>query len=294
MLSYRTILKPNPDLKPRWNELRAQSKVLVDLDCLETIQHFKYPPWNRNAPYTINISSMSKEEAAMAHRSNQDQHSDSTKSIYTGASAIPNGNSTGMGVGLVAIDSLDHQIHQSQSNLGTSQLVYNGELEAIAQAVEHASSMAQPGQIFQIYSDNPSAIHRLANFSDQPGQEYQIRAILAAELAINKGAVISINWVPGHTDIPGNELADSLAKEATKLVPASNNTSYAHLRSMIKEIKLKEWQSVLDKYESLPSQNQLHTRNCSHGNSSRKSNFPRAQNDKLPVLSINSNWVMAS
>src|SRR6202044_309139 len=37
------------------------------------------------------------------------------------------------------------------------------------------------------------------------------------------------------------------------------------------------WQSVLDKYESLPSQNQLHTRNYSHGNSSRKSNFPRAQ-----------------
>jgi ribonuclease HI len=200
---------------------------LVDLNSLETIQHFKYPSLNRNAPYTINISSMSKEEAAMAHRSNQDQYSHSTISIYTDASAIPNGNSTGIGVGLVAIDSLDHQIHQSQSNLGTSQLVYNGELEAIAQAVEHASSMAQPGQIFQIYSDNQSAIHRLANFSDQPGQEYQIRAILAAELAISKGAAISINWVPGHTDIPGNELADSLAKEATKLVPASKTPAMA-------------------------------------------------------------------
>ena len=194
----------------------------------------------------------------------------------------------------MAIDSLDHQIHQSQSNLGTSQLVYNGELEAIVQAVEHASSMAQPGQIFQIYADNQSAIHRLANFSDQPGQECQIRARPAAELAINKGAVISINWVPGHTDIPGNELADSLAKEATKLVPASNNTSYAHLRSMIKEIKLKKWQSVLDKYESLPSQNPATYKKLFPWKLKSKIQLPPGTNRQVASALINSNWVMAS
>ena len=52
--------------------------------------------------------------------------------------------------------------------------------------------------------------------SDSPGQAYQIRTSQATKLAIDKGASVSIHWVPGHTDIPGNEAADRLAKEATK------------------------------------------------------------------------------
>jgi ribonuclease HI len=256
------LLPTEPGAKPRpktqMERIRGSIEdVLADVDSIETIQHFKYPPWSRTPPYAINISNMSKEETATVHNSNQGQHPENTISIYTDASAIPNGNSTGIGVGLVAVDLFGHQIHQSKSNLGPSQLVYNGELEGIAQAVEHASHMAQPGQIFQIYSDNQAALHRLKNLSDEPGQECQIRATLATELAISKGATISINWVPGHTNVPGNELADSLAKEATELAPDSDNTSHAHLRSMIREVKFKEWKSVLDKYESLPSQNPI-------------------------------------
>ena len=178
-----------------------------------------------------------------------------TITIYTDASAIPNNNSTGIGIGLLALDSSGHQIYQKRSNLGPSQLVYNGELEAITQATEYASYLARPGQNFQIYSDNQAAIYRLKTLSDRPGQECQIRTGLATELAIRKGASITINWVPGHTNVPGNELADSLAKEATELVPDSNKTSYAHLGSTIRVTRLREWQTVLDQYDKLPSQN---------------------------------------
>ena len=82
--------------------------------------------------------------------------------------------------------------------------------------------------------------------SDSPGQACQIRTSQATKLAIDKGASVSIHWVPGHTDIPGNEAADRLAKEATKLDPKSYETSYAFLKSKIKAINTQEWQSILD------------------------------------------------
>ncbi len=50
------------------------------------------------------------------------------------------------------------------------------------------------------------------------------------------GASVTLNWVPGHTDIEGNEIADSLAKEATKLDPAEDETSFAILGLKIKAL----------------------------------------------------------
>ena len=48
---------------------RIQSSIqdLVDLDSLELIQNYKYPPWERAIPYSVNISSLSKDDEAIAH-----------------------------------------------------------------------------------------------------------------------------------------------------------------------------------------------------------------------------------
>ena len=142
--------------------------------------------------------------------------------------------------------------HQESTNIGPSQLVYNGELKGITKGMEYTSSKAKPGQHFHIYSDNKAAIYRLQNPSDKPGQSYQIRAYKAAKLTKDQGAKISVEWILGHTDIPGNKLADLLAKKATKLPPESMEISYTVLGSKIKEARTKEWQEVLTKHDLLP------------------------------------------
>jgi len=40
---------------------------IIDLDTLEIIKHFYFPPWNKEMLYNIRISNLSKEKEAKAH-----------------------------------------------------------------------------------------------------------------------------------------------------------------------------------------------------------------------------------
>lgn len=63
------------------------------------------------------------------------------------------------------------------------------------------------------------------------------------------GASISLQWVPGHKDVVGNELADTLAKEAAVLAPSSTTTSLALSAIKIKSIARNDWTERLQQYK---------------------------------------------
>ena len=86
-----------------------------------------------------------------------------------------------------------YTLHQTSLNIGPGHLVYNGELEGVTQAIEHASKVALPEQQIHIYSDNQAGLYRLQTTSDDPGQECQIRAIKAAHQIVNKGATVTLH-----------------------------------------------------------------------------------------------------
>ncbi len=48
----------------------------------------------------------------------------------------------------------------------------------------------------------------------------------------------------------GNEIADSLAKEATKLTPTEDKTSFAVLGLKINALATQEWLQILSKYRA--------------------------------------------
>lgn len=249
------------------DRLRNSIRSLADIDSLEPIQHFKYPPWKRETPYTVNISKLSKEEATMAHNAEietkearaQNQSQDHI-SIYTDASYIPALETTGIGVALAAYQHTaegTRLIHQKTANIGPEQLVYNGELEGATLAVEYIASIARQNLKASIYADNQAALFRLKTPSDRPGQSCQIRATRATLQAKEKGTQVEFNWVPGHQDISGNEVADKLAKAATQSDPISNDISLAVLGSRIKSLTTSSWLEQLNKYDSIPNDNTL-------------------------------------
>lgn len=148
-------------------------------------------------------------------------------------------------MGLVAYDSRQNITYQEMYNLGKRDLVYNGELMGVTKAIEHASSIAEPGHHFKIYSDNQAGLLRLKTPSDNPGQACQIRAITAAKSIAQKGASVSLNWVPGHEDVQGNETADGLAKTATTRAPDTDELRFALAGLIIKQATLSDWAHTL-------------------------------------------------
>jgi ribonuclease HI len=152
---------------------------------------------------------------------------DNLLAIYTNALSIPKGK--GIGVGITVYNYIDEakEIHTKTLNLGYNQIVYNRELEGITQGFEYTANNAILGQEIYIFANNQAAIFRLQTPSDNPGQEWLIRCIKATEVINSKGAIVTIQWVLGHTDTPGNERADQLAKRAAKQNLGTTKTSLA-------------------------------------------------------------------
>jgi RNase H len=160
-------------------------------------------------------------------------------------------------------------------NIGNSAIVYNGELEAITKALEYASDIAKIGDHFNIFTDNQAGILRLKTPSDKPGQNQQIRSILASKAIKAKGATLDLIWVPGHTDIAGNEKADKLAKFATNSDSnclLSDKTTFAFLGIKINELKKQEFKSIL--YSSKKPKSQESYSNIFPWHISKRINLP--------------------
>ena len=200
-------------------------------------------PWSSKIPYKTFISKKSKEVEAKEHKELlEDKY---LLSIYSDASATSKGKGIGVGVAYYKGASL---IAQEKVNIGYNQLVYNGELEGITLGLEKAVNLVEDCLEVRVYADNQAAILRLRTASDNPGQEWQLRCIRAAEKLKKKGLIPTIYWVPGHQNIIGNEKADALAKEATKLDPNSSKTSLAVIGTRIKQLGEQEWHSYLEQY----------------------------------------------
>ena len=68
-----------------------------------------------------------------------------------------------------------------------------------------------------VYSDCKTVLRWIGNGSPKGGKVVQ--KIIAQSIGLQRlGVDVHLHWVPGHGDIPGNELADLAAKKARQLV----------------------------------------------------------------------------
>jgi ribonuclease HI len=183
-------------------------------------------PWS--APtITIDIQNLPKDKAAITHLSLlhnlcNDPHNIIT---YTDGSQL----STQTGAGFYIPHSLPNPVH-AVIPLGTTSEVFNVELKAITECLrtyrKYIEQHCLHDHSIHLFTNNQSAILHTTRLDRGPGQETALDILHTTNTLLQCSAPVTLHWVPGHTDIEGNEEADCLAKLAASCPPPHQHTHY--------------------------------------------------------------------
>src|SRR5438552_14887278 len=200
----------------------------------------------------INISNNKKEAKKRHDETPQDPN---TICIYTDGSGI-DGH-----IGAAAYSPTIAETRQQYLGTESTQNVYAAELYAVKLAIDIVQSSVTKYTNCTIYADSQAAIAATAKPRRQSGQSIicalldNIDSLKSQQPNIN----ISLIWIPGHMDIPGNEKVDQAAKEAAQS-RGSLGAEFQHhnLKSarndVIRQAAKKEWET---EWQNTPGSKQL-------------------------------------
>ena len=165
---------------------------------------------------------------------------------YTDGSAFKGTTFAGLGVHLKFPDGTSTDFSDACGNICSN---YEAEITALKTAVElahqHFELLEHPPSNIVIFTDAKAALEALENFTENRSKDINELAKVIDGLLTSYDICITLQWVPGHTDIPGNEYADRLAKEGTQkdqpTKPCSNSTIKQMLRNNFREVWMNRW-----------------------------------------------------
>ena len=103
---------------------------------------------------------------------------------------------------------------------------FEEEKHAMELAINWIAIHLRPHESAAVFTDSQSLCVALASFS--PGTE-GIRGLM-----VDLVPKITIQWIPGHCEIPGNEMADRAAKDATTSAGMERGTSFGGICAQIR------------------------------------------------------------
>jgi ribonuclease HI len=200
------------------------SQLQADADIsgtkMEEIRPFVRPPW-WTTPVRIHIEN-SKKDAKTRH--DNALHDQDTLCIYTDGSGID---------GQIGAAAHCPTLRETKRQyLGPESLfnVYVAEVTAVKLAAEILQSTEKRYNKCVIYADSQPAIKAIAKPAKQSGQAI-IQEVLDSIESLQSeqpNLSVSLEWVPGHMNITGNEKADEAAKEAAKSLGTEDGTLFKH------------------------------------------------------------------
>ena len=225
-----------PATTPRLRWMRRRQEVELSPD------HFS-PPWERDNRIAIKqrIGACRRMKGAQAFTLWAAKQSPLDFTVYSNGSMGENENP---GAGFCVYRGAQ-EIARGQVSLGQTAEVYDAEVVAALAGVKAASAhfMARFATTITVCLDNEEAALRLHSGPPTDSSAAAILEFQACKLAWLRRerapnaapGSVDIRWCPAHVGIPGNELADQLAKAACQMPTERQTATITRARRLIEE-----------------------------------------------------------
>ena len=170
--------------------------------------------------------------------------------VYTDGSATRETRKAGYGVYIRYPDGSSEELSEA---CGTNSSNYDAEIAAIENTLIFLKTQMQTFPLKKknivIFTDAMSALQSLEeNAENKP----ELKSIImdAHELMHACDVEIFMQWIPGHSDTPGNDRADRLAKRGSEQPQPQSRTTYETAKAMIRANIKEEWQKGWENAET--------------------------------------------
>ncbi|XP_066931550.1 uncharacterized protein [Clytia hemisphaerica] len=216
---------------------RAKSHTLqqylpTEVTKRQPLNYFPSPPWMTAANLEIFATLPGTAERMISTQKRKSsidkiKEANTEITIYTDGSASEGTRKGGSAAVITRGDPENPEtIHVIQRKGSDFTCSYEEELDAMQTTANWISLNCDPEISIMVCTDSQSLCLALLS--------YNVETATIREALHNRLGRTIIQWNPGHSDVPGNELADQAAKEATKLEADPRPISYRSVCTMIR------------------------------------------------------------
>lgn len=211
-----------------------------------------YPPWTMNrATVNLSMADINKQQdplyiQTVANEYIQDNFHQKLQ-IYT------DGSLTDEGVGAAFCIPKFNNCTRKFALPGVT--IYTAELVAILMALSHLNDMRHSQTEIVILSDSMSALSSIKTDGKNSREDLVKEIQTIIHQIIEKGTNVTLQWVPAHCNIRGNELADRAAKAAAGGRDAEKikiPLGYADIKARLCRAVWKQW---TEEFAAIPVRN---------------------------------------
>ena len=240
-LKKKSILDLAEDLqeKHRLSENR-ECQSLFDQD-LPPHKELQMPQINLQLDTCFNKKDSDPAELLLAAQRTIDKYPEDCIHIYTDGSAFKGTKNAGFGSRIQHPDKTCEEIFNS---CGTNSSNYEAEAKAIDASLQnvakHFKDKTKAKKDIVVFSDAKSVLQALESGKFDNST---IRELMKTTdcLIAEHGVKLTLQWIPGHVNIQGNERADTLAKRGASCPQPDVPTSIENTKQTIRANKKEEW-----------------------------------------------------
>ena len=240
-LKKKSILDLAEDLqeKHRLSENR-ECQSLFDQD-LPPHKELQMPQINLQLDTWFNKKDSDPAELLLAAQRTIDKYPEDCIHIYTDGSAFKGTKNAGFGSRIQHPDKTCEEIFNS---CGTNSSNYEAEAKAIDASLQniakHFKDKTKAKKDIVVFSDAKSVLQALESGKFDNST---IRELMKTTdcLIAEHGVKLTLQWIPGHVNIQGNERADTLAKRGASCPQPDVPTSIENTKQTIRANKKEEW-----------------------------------------------------